>query len=99
MLETLGEQIRVLLEQFHISLGLHLDVRDVDPGQMVLRTIVTYIFTLSIVRISSKRFLGETTAFDFIVSIMLGSIMSRAVNGSAPFGSTLAAGVVLLIIH
>jgi uncharacterized membrane protein YcaP (DUF421 family) len=60
---------------------------------------VIYIFTLGIVRLGSKRFLGETTAFDFIVSIMLGSIMSRAVNGSAPFVPTLVAGVALLFIH
>ena len=92
MFEILGEQI-------HLLLGLGSDIRDVDAAQMALRTVVVYIFTLAIVRVSSKRFLGETTAFDFIVSIMLGSIMSRAVNGSAPFGPTLAAGVVLLLMH
>jgi uncharacterized membrane protein YcaP (DUF421 family) len=92
MLDMISEQARVLL-------GLGNDLRDVDAIQMALRTIVIYLFTLAIIRIGSKRFLGESTAFDFIVSIMLGSIMSRAVNGTAPFGPTLAAGVVLLFIH
>jgi uncharacterized membrane protein YcaP (DUF421 family) len=92
MLDVISEQARVLL-------GLGNDLRDVDALQMALRTIVIYLFTLAIIRIGSKRFLGESTAFDFIVSIMLGSIMSRAVNGTAPFGPTLAAGVVLLFIH
>lgn len=92
MLETLNEQINLLL-------GLGLDVKDVDAGQMALRTIVVYLFTLTLVRVSSKRFLGETTAFDFIVSIMLGSIMSRAINSTAPLGPTLVAGIVLLSVH
>ena len=92
MFQTLGEQFQLLL-------GLNLDIRDVDAGQMALRTVVIYLFTLAIVRVSSKRFLGETTAFDFIVSIMLGSIMSRAINSSAPFGPTLVAGAVLLLLH
>jgi uncharacterized membrane protein YcaP (DUF421 family) len=48
------------------------------------------------VRLGSKRFLGQTSAFDTIVGIMLGSIMSRAINSSAPFFPTLIAGVVLV---
>jgi uncharacterized membrane protein YcaP (DUF421 family) len=92
MFEILGEQINILL-------GLGKEIRDVDSIEMALRTIVIYLFTLGIVRVSSKRFLGETTAFDFIVSIMLGSIMSRAINSSAPFGPTMVAGAVLLILH
>ena len=88
-----------LWEQFQTLLGLELEVGDVDVIQMALRTVVIYLFTLAIVRIGSKRFLSKATAFDVIVSIMLGSIMSRAINGSAPFVPTLAAGVILLGLH
>ncbi len=88
-----------LWEQFQTLLGLELEVGDVDVIQMVLRTVVIYLFTLTIVRIGSKRFLSKATAFDVIVSIMLGSIMSRAINGSAPFFPTLGAGVILLGLH
>jgi uncharacterized membrane protein YcaP (DUF421 family) len=86
-------------EQFQSLLGLHLPVDDVDPVQMALRTVVIYIIALIAVRLGSTRLLSETTAFDVIVSIMLGSIMSRAINGSAPFVPTLAAGGTLIALH
>ena len=80
-------------------LGLGLDVQDVNAIQMALRTVLIYAAMLAIVRVGSKRFLSQATAFDAIVAIMLGSIMSRAINGSAPFLPTLAAGVILVGLH
>ena len=80
-------------------LGLGLDVADVGVLQMSLRTVLIYAAMLAIVRVGSKRFLSQATAFDAIVAIMLGSIMSRAINGSAPFLPTLAAGVILVGLH
>ena len=84
---------------FDDLLGLRLDVQDVNAVQMALRTILIYTATLAIVRVGSKRFLSQATAFDAIVAIMLGSIMSRAINGSAPFLPTIAAGVILVGLH
>jgi uncharacterized membrane protein YcaP (DUF421 family) len=74
-----------ILNQIQNWLGLGQDLNDVGAAQMVARTIVVYTFTLAIVRLGSKRFLSKATAFDVIVGIMLGSIMSSAINGSAPF--------------
>ena len=91
--------LQVLVEQIQAMLGLGLDVSEVGPLQMALRTVVIYAFTLGIIRLGSKRFLSQATAFDAIVGIMLGSIMSRAINGSAPFLPTLAAGVVMVALH
>ena len=86
-------------EQVSEWLALGLDPGDVNAGPMALRTLLIYVFTLAIVRLGSKRFLSEASAFDVIVAIMLGSVMSRAINGSAPFFPTLIAGVVLLGLH
>jgi uncharacterized membrane protein YcaP (DUF421 family) len=86
-------------EFFRALLGLELEVGAVSPLQMVVRTVAVYAFTLLIVRLGSKRFLAEATAFDVIVGIMLGSVMSRAINGSAPFVPTLLAGVALVAFH
>lgn len=86
-------------EQFQTLLGIGRDVADVGALQMALRTIIIYAFTLAIVRLGSKRFLGQASAFDTIVGIMLGSVMSRAINGSAPFFPTLASGFVLIGMH
>ena len=88
-----------LADPLQALLGLEKDISDVTAAQMALRTVVVYAVTLIIVRLGSKRLLSKASAFDFIVSIMLGSIMSRAINGSAPLFPTLVAGVLLLGIH
>lgn len=64
-----------------------------------LRTLIIYVLTLAIVRLASRRFMARASAFDLIVAIMLGSIMSRAINGSAPVLPTLLGGGVLLGMH
>lgn len=92
MLETLWEQVRDLL-------GLGSDTENIGAVATALRAIVIYGFTLAIVRLGSKRFLSKATAFDVIVAIMLGSVMSRAISGATPFFSTLLAGIVLLAMH
>ena len=75
--------------------GSGADPDDLGAGAMALRTAVIYALTLVLVRLSSRRLLAKPSAFDVIVAIMLGSIMSRAINGSAPLVPTLAAGAVL----
>lgn len=85
--------------QVQAPLGLGMAVGDVDSLQMGLRTVVIYVAMLVIVRLGSKRFLSEATPFDVIVAIMLGSIMSRGINGSAPLVPTIVAGAVLLALH
>src|SRR3569832_285999 len=91
--------LQALAQQFQSLLGLGRDIAEVGVLQMALRTIVVYAFTLAIVRLGSRRFLGRASAFDTVVGIMLGSVMSRAINGSAPFLPTLVAGAVLIAMH
>jgi uncharacterized membrane protein YcaP (DUF421 family) len=52
-----------------------------------------------IVRLGKKRFMGRATAFDVILGIMLGSIVSRAITGNSPFFPALAASGVLVAMH
>jgi uncharacterized membrane protein YcaP (DUF421 family) len=91
MTETLGAIGRLL--------GLGRDVADVNVAQMALRTVAVYAVALLIIRLGSKRFLSKASAFDMVVAVMFGSIMSRAINGSAPFLPTLASGAVLVGAH
>lgn len=91
--------LQSVLSEIQIFLGLGLDVGDVDSVQMALRAIVIYAVMLVLVRMASKRFLSKASAFDVIVAIMLGSIMSRAINGSAPFLPTIVASSALLGLH
>jgi uncharacterized membrane protein YcaP (DUF421 family) len=92
MLESLSVLLAALL-------GLDREPGELSAVEMTLRTVVVYLFTLAIVRLGSKRLLAKATAFDVIVAIMLGSIMSRAINGSGSFFPTLLAGIALLTLH
>jgi uncharacterized membrane protein YcaP (DUF421 family) len=92
IMETLWAHLQSVLD-------LSPDPQDPDAISMALRTVVIYAFTLVIVRLGSRRLLSKPSAFDVIVAIMVGSIMSRAINGSAPFMPTLGAGAVLLFLH
>jgi uncharacterized membrane protein YcaP (DUF421 family) len=92
MLPTIWEVIQSLF-------GFGRSGGDLNALQMVLRTVLVYAFTLAIVRLGSKRFLSHATAFDTVVGIMLGSIMSRAIDGSSPFFRTLLAGAALVGMH
>jgi uncharacterized membrane protein YcaP (DUF421 family) len=88
-----------LWEQLQALFGLGSYAESAGPLQIALRTLLVYVAALALVRLASKRFLSEATAFDVIVAIMLGSIMSRAMDGSAPFLPTLLTAAVLLGLH
>ncbi len=91
--------LQTIVDQIQAFLGYERDVSDVNALQMALRTVVIYAVTLTLIRLGSKRFLSQATAFDVIVGIMLGSVMSRAINSSAPLFPTLGAGAVLVGLH
>jgi uncharacterized membrane protein YcaP (DUF421 family) len=82
-----------------LALGLGADDRQITMAQMALRAVVVYVVTVIIVRLGKKRFMGQGTAFDVILGIILGSIVSRAITGNAPFFPALAAAAVLVAMH
>ena len=64
-----------------------------------LRGFIIFVAGLAIVRIGDRRSLAEKTAFDAIFIVLVGSMLSRAINGTAPFFATIGAGIALMIIH
>jgi uncharacterized membrane protein YcaP (DUF421 family) len=86
-----------LLEQLEVAFGIGINPDDLSALQTVLRTILIYGLTLVIVRLGSKRFLSKASAFDVVVAIMLGSIMSRGIHGSIMI--TVIAGSALVGMH
>jgi len=67
--------------------------------QMLLRAALVYLAALAMVRVGEKRFLGKSTAFDVILGIVLGSVISGAITGSSAFFATLVAGFTLVTLH
>ncbi len=70
-----------------------------DAIATAVRTVVVYGLTLATVRLGSRRFNAAASAFDVVLGIMLGSIMSRAITSPEHMWSTLLAGAVLVGLH
>ena len=87
------------MEVLEKLLGVGIEPRHFNVVQVGLRALIMFIAALIIVRLGSKRFLARKTAFDFILAFMLGSMLSRAINGSAELLPTLVGGVVLVLVH
>jgi beta-lactamase regulating signal transducer with metallopeptidase domain len=65
-------------------LGLSLKSEQLGFGHMAARAFLMYLLLLVIVRNAKKRFLSNATAYDFILTIMIGAIAARALTeGSA----------------
>jgi uncharacterized membrane protein YcaP (DUF421 family) len=65
---------------------------------MALRALVVYVAGIAMLRLGSRRLLGRRTPFDFVLTIILGSTMARAINGAAPLFPTLVAALLLVVL-
>ncbi len=67
--------------------------------QMSLRAVVIFIYGILIFRFAYKRVFGQSTDFDIVVAVLIGSTMSRALTGNAPLLPTFAAVTLLIVLH
>ena len=79
--------------------GPDADSHTITALQMTGRAVLVFFAVLVLLRLSGKRTFGANTAFDMVVKMMLGAVMSRAVVAASPFGGTLLAGLVLVGLH
>ncbi|HEX5509982.1 MAG TPA: YetF domain-containing protein [Pseudolabrys sp.] len=85
---------------FDAVLGLSVTrAEQLSVFQVCVRAFVVYVVLIAYVRFGKKRFLSSATAFDAILVIVIGSVSSRAISGNAPFVASLAAALVLILVH
>jgi len=84
---------------FDTLLGLGAEPKDLTFVQISLRGIIVFLATLIMVRLGHKRSLAHKTPFDAVLLVILASVLSRAINGSAAFFATLGGGLVLVVLH
>lgn len=58
-----------------------------------------FFIALMLIRLAGMRIFGIKTAFDNILVIMLGAILSRGIVGASPFLSTVAAAAAMILVH
>jgi uncharacterized membrane protein YcaP (DUF421 family) len=68
-------------------------------AQECARAILIFAYGMVVVRLAGRRIFARWAALDFIVSVIVGSNLSRALTGSAPLWGTLAASTALLVVH
>lgn len=87
------------MEQIQDLFGAGLEPTKFTWVHTSMRALLMFTVGLVLIRVANKRFLSKSTAFDVIVSIMLGTVLARAINGSGPIIGTIASGVVLVALH
>jgi uncharacterized membrane protein YcaP (DUF421 family) len=92
-------ELGFLREMGQFALGLGLEPKDLNTLQVSLRGLLIFAAAIWIVRVADKRFLAQKTAYDAVLSFILASMLSRAINGSARMLPTIACGFVLVIAH
>lgn len=82
---------------FENTLGLNTE--ELSTLHILARCIFIYIIGIALVRLGNKRFVGKMSAFDFILAIIIGSLLSRAITSTDHFFSLLAASLLLILFH
>ena len=73
--------------------------KDLNSLQIACRSIAIFFITLALIRIAGLRTFGRHSAFDNVVIIMLGAILSRPIVGASAFLPSCIASLVFVLIH
>ena len=83
-------------QTFELIFGVE---HNVSLAQMCARAFIVFLYGLLMLRLSGRRTFAQFSAVDMVISFIVGSALSRAMTGSAPFPSVLAAVGVLVGLH
>jgi uncharacterized membrane protein YcaP (DUF421 family) len=72
---------------------------NISPLEIAARAAVMFVVALLLIRISGMRPFGRDTAFDTIITFLIGGILSRGVVGATPFISTVAGALAIVLVH
>ena len=71
----------------------------IGPLEIAARAVVMFFIALGLIRISGMRAFGKGSAFDSIITLLVGGILVRGVIAATPFVSSVVGGLVLVLIH
>ena len=91
--------MKTFLSSLDHLLGIGLPPSQLEFQHLALRSLVVFISAVVMARVGDRRSLGRNAGFDVMLGVILGSVVSRAINGQAAFFPTLGAGFVLIFLH
>ncbi|MCZ4259229.1 DUF421 domain-containing protein [Limimaricola sp. G21655-S1] len=68
---------------------------DLTAFQLGLRAIVVFVFAVALFRLLPRKSLANTSVIDVVLTVLIGSSLSRALTGNAPLGPVMVACIVL----
>lgn len=72
---------------------------EVSALQMSARATIIVVYGLAMIRLFGRRIFGRWTAIDVLLSVLIGSNLSRALTGNSPLLTTLIATTWLMILY
>lgn len=79
--------------------GQGIEPKDLNAFQLSMRGVLILLAALVLMRIGAKRALARKTPFDMVLIVIVGSLLSRSINGSGPLFGTIVASFVLVALH
>ena len=70
-----------------------------DPLRIVIRVVFAYVVLLVLVRLSGKRAVKQSNAFDFTLALILGDLIDDVVWAEVAVAQFVAAASVLMTAH
>lgn len=72
----------------------------ISLSQMLVRALIVFFYGVLLLRISTPRmFGGHATPIDIVLSIIIGSNLSRTLTGNAPFVEVMITTTLLVVLH
>lgn len=75
------------------------DNGDANTFQLCVRAALLFVIGIAYVRIAGRRTFSQAAPLDIVVALIVGSNLSRAMTGKAPFWPALAATLLLVLLH
>lgn len=75
------------------------DADTITWWQMSIRAVILFVWGTVLIRFGGRRAFGRNTAFDILLAVIVGSMVSRAITATASFFPTIAASTVLVLLH
>ena len=85
------------MEAFHYLVG-----EDADPiawWQMCNRAVLVFLYATLLYRAVPKKAFGNSAVVDIVLTVVIGSALSRALTANAPLLPTFAATAALALLH
>ncbi len=90
---------RKVTEMIHSFTQIFGEGKELNTLQMSMRAIVIFMISIALIRLAGLKTFGKNAAFDNIIIITLGAMLSRAIAGVSPFIPVVSASFTLVIIH